>query len=154
MFERNDRRREKKKQKLFDPSGFVGAASLRSAWCFRALIFIQAFSVLCNHRAGSTHRPIPEHWLAYVWALCSSTPTQKAGGLCSHEGQVVSSGISPRLSHSLGDRCKQLHLHTGLHYSSKERLSWTCATRNKRGQGPFVRCFLLLSSYKKSWAQA
>ena len=100
------------------------------------------------------HRTIPEQWLAYVWALCSSTPTQKAGGPCSHKGQVVSSGISPCLSHSRGDRCKQLHLHAGLHYSSKERLSWTCAMHNKRTRGPFVCCFLLLLSYKKSRAQA
>lgn len=51
---------------------------------------------------------------------------------------------SPRL----GDRCKQRHLHAELHYSSKERPSWTGAMQNKREQGPFVCCFLL-SSYKK-----
>lgn len=36
---------------LFDQSAFVGAVSLRSAWCVRALIFIQTFSVFCNHGA-------------------------------------------------------------------------------------------------------
>lgn len=141
-----------RRRKPFDQPAFVGASSLRSAWCVGALIFIQTVSVLCNHRPRA-HRPIPEQRLAYVWALCSSTATQKAGRPCSHEGQVVSSGISPRLSHSLGDRCKQLHLRARLHYSSKERLSWTSAMPNKRGQGAFVCRFLLLLSYKKSWAQ-
>lgn len=80
--------------------------------------------ILCSVTTGpGARRPIPEQRLAYVWALCSSAPTQKAGGPCSHEGQVVSSGISPRLSHSLGDRCKQLHLHAELNYNSKERLT-------------------------------
>lgn len=78
--------------------------------------------VLCSVTTGPrARRPIPEQWLAYVWALCSSTPTQKAGGPCSHEGQVVSSGISPRLSHSQGDRCKQLHLHAGAVLQLKRR---------------------------------
>lgn len=43
-----------RRRKLFDQSALVTASSLRSAWCVRALIFIQTFSVFCNHRAQGT----------------------------------------------------------------------------------------------------
>lgn len=36
---------------VFDQFAFVSVSSLRMAWSVKALIFIQTFSVLCNHKA-------------------------------------------------------------------------------------------------------
>lgn len=127
------------RRKPFDRGAFV--------WFFKVGMVsegpnLHTDTLLCSVTTGPrTRRPIPEQWLAYVWALCSSTPTQKAGGQSSHEGQVVSSGISPRLSHSSGDRCKRLHLHARPHNSSKgEAVSNLCAAQQKR---PGTFCLLL-----------
>lgn len=77
-------------------------------------------------------------------------PHKRQAGHAAHEGQVVSSGISLRLARSPRDRCKQLHLHVGLHYKLKGKAVLNLRNaQQKRGQGPFVRCFIPLMSYKK-----
>lgn len=138
---------------LFDQSAFVGAVSLRSAWCVRALIFIQTFSVFCNHGAQ---------------------------GIQTYPGTVISICMGPLLlnSHTKGRRAAQPRGPGGKQWDFSspqpqpegqvQTTSPPCKTTlqlkgeavlnfcsaQQRGQGSFVCCFLLLLSYKKSWAQA
>lgn len=79
---------------------------------------------LCSVTAGSRAcRHILEAQLAYVWTRCSSTPTQKAG---SHEGQVVSSGNSPRLAWGTGAN----------NFTSMQ----SCITAKRRGRLELEQC--------------
>lgn len=145
---------EDMRQKVFDQSAFVRASSLRSAWCVQALIFIQTCSVFCNHRAQGTQ---------------------------TYPGTVISICMGPLLlnSHTKGRRAMQPRGPGGkqwdfsspppqpegqvqttsppcratLQLKRRGRVQLVQCT-TKRGQGPFVCCFLLLLSYKKSSAQA